>query len=170
MSRRLVALGGLFLLVGCGYTTLTHTPGGIRSVAVETFRNETYEHGLELEVTDALVRELVFDGRVEVRSPEAADAVLTGSVIRYTRSPYAYEREDRDVREYRVSVWVEATLTDRRTGRPLWVGPGGEAASLTFKGDASYAAYSAEGGLAEARALALQDLAKRIAHEVVEAW
>jgi len=167
--RLLFAVALSVSILGCGYTTREQTPGGIESVAVETFVNETYEHGLDIDVTDAVLRELAFDGRLEVRSPESADAVLAGRVTRYSRSPYAYDLEDRDVREYRVTVWVEATLTRRDTGRPLWVGPEGEAATLQFKGDASYLVLSDE-DITTAKALALEDLAQRLVHEVVEGW
>jgi outer membrane lipopolysaccharide assembly protein LptE/RlpB len=79
-----VALAGLAALVGaCGYQwAAAHDPGAPRPrVAVETLTNDTYEPGVESLVTDALRREFVRRGGVElVRDPELADLVLGGSV------------------------------------------------------------------------------------------
>jgi hypothetical protein len=79
-----VALAGLAVLVGaCGYQWAAGLdPGAPRPrVAVEPLANDTYEPGVESLVTDALRREFVRRGGVElVRDPELADLVLGGSV------------------------------------------------------------------------------------------
>jgi hypothetical protein len=79
-----VALAGLAVLVGaCGYQWAAGPdPGAPRPrLAVEPLTNDTYEPGVESLVTDALRREFVRRGGVElVRDAELADLVLGGSV------------------------------------------------------------------------------------------
>jgi outer membrane lipopolysaccharide assembly protein LptE/RlpB len=71
------------LCAGCGYT-LVRTGGSlgeVRSVAIPTPRNDTYEAGAEYIVADALRREFLRRQGVHlVDDPASADLVLTGSV------------------------------------------------------------------------------------------
>lgn len=55
--------------------------GDVRTVAVPTLRNESYEAGIEYMVSDALRREVLRRKGVRlVEDPESADLVLSGSV------------------------------------------------------------------------------------------
>jgi DNA polymerase III delta subunit len=73
------------LCAGCGYT-LVRTGGSlgeVRSVAIPTPRNDTYEAGAEYIVADALRREFLRRQGVRlVDDPASADLVLSGSVRR----------------------------------------------------------------------------------------
>ena len=56
--------------------------GPVRRIAVEPLRNESYEPGVEVMVTDALLREFQRGGGVAVvRDPGRADLVLSGAVL-----------------------------------------------------------------------------------------
>lgn len=79
------AVVGLAVLVcACGYQWAARPdPGADRPrVAVEPLRNDSFEPGVDSLVTDALRRELVRRGNVElVPDPELADLVLGGAVL-----------------------------------------------------------------------------------------
>ncbi|MGA2317691.1 MAG: LPS assembly lipoprotein LptE [Thermodesulfobacteriota bacterium] len=75
----------IFLLLGCGYQMVgkeTHVPPGLNSLAIPTFKNLTFEPGIEVPFTQAFLREFIQDRRVNVVDRAKADSVLEGS-IRY---------------------------------------------------------------------------------------
>jgi hypothetical protein len=83
--RRLAAIFPALLVVslGCGYTLVGYEAGfdDIRTVAIETPENDSFEPGVEFMVADALRREFFRRGAVRVvDDPATADLVLGGSV------------------------------------------------------------------------------------------
>jgi hypothetical protein len=92
--RRLAPLL-LLLSAGCGYTLQgSHSPllekEGIRRIYVTPLVNNTYKPGIENIVYNALVKTVSAHRRVElVSSPNAADAVLSGTVNDASSSPNA---------------------------------------------------------------------------------
>jgi hypothetical protein len=84
-ARVVIALAAAALAVGCsGYRLVRSSEsfGAVRSVAVEPLRNESYEPGVEVIVTDALLREFQRHRGVTVlRDPARADLVLSGAVL-----------------------------------------------------------------------------------------
>ncbi len=91
----MVRLAGIFALVlslgwgvaGCSYDLVRHGGddgfGEVKTIAITTPSNESFDAGVEYVVADALRRELLRRGAAQVVSdPEAADLVLTGSVGR----------------------------------------------------------------------------------------
>ncbi len=73
----------LLALPGCGYQLVGGGRGlsDIRSVAIGTPRNDSFQPGLEYVVADALRRELLRRGAADLSDdPAEADLVVTGSV------------------------------------------------------------------------------------------
>ena len=69
--------------LGCGYSLVRSgdSLGDVRSIAIPTPRNDTYEPGVEYVVADALRREFLRRRGVRlVDDPGAADLVLSGRV------------------------------------------------------------------------------------------
>jgi hypothetical protein len=78
------------LVVACGYTPVRYDGsfGDVRSVAVDTPRNDSEEPGLEFLVADALRRELLRRRGVRlVEDPGLADLVVSGRVQRIDARP-----------------------------------------------------------------------------------
>lgn len=74
----------LFAASGCGYSIVRYSGGigDVRSVAVVTPSNASYEPGIERLVADALRREFLKRGAVRlIENPSAADLVLDGRVL-----------------------------------------------------------------------------------------
>ncbi len=70
-------------LIACGYQLVRYGGGlgEVRSVAIRTFANDSYEPGVEYTVADALRREFLRRRGVRlIEDPGAADLVLSGRV------------------------------------------------------------------------------------------
>ena len=108
-------------LMACGYQMVgkeTHVPPGLNSVAVPTFKNRTYEPGIEVPFTQAFLNEFILDRRVNVVSRAQADSLLEGIIMDFRVFSVSYDRSGRVV-EYQTSVALDLTLKDR-TGKVLW--------------------------------------------------
>ena len=78
---------------GCGYRLVRYAGGlgDVRSVAVATPENASYEAGVELVVADALRREILQRGAARlVEDREGADLVLSGRVLPIERSAESF--------------------------------------------------------------------------------
>ncbi len=111
-----------FLLpIGCGYQMVgkeTHVPPGLNSVAIPTFKNQTFEPGIEVPFTQAFLREFIQDRRVNVVDRAEADSVLEG-VIKYFRIYSVSYDKSGLVMEYQTDITLDLTLK-KRTGEVLW--------------------------------------------------
>lgn len=110
-----------FALWGCGYQiagSSTHLPGGVASVAIPTFRNQTLEPGIEVLLTQAFLREFTFDGRVKVLRRKEADTILEGTVKNFRIQSVSYN-ESGLVQEYQVLITVDIALM-KSSGDVLW--------------------------------------------------
>jgi outer membrane lipopolysaccharide assembly protein LptE/RlpB len=96
----------------------THVPPGLNSLAIPTFKNLTFEPGIEVPFTQAFLREFIRDRRVNVVDRAEADSVLEGSIRYFTMSSVAYDKSG-FVSEYQASVVLDLALK-KRTGEVLW--------------------------------------------------
>ena len=158
---------GLFFaalcLAGCGYSLKATAPHKLRTIYVETFRNQTFEPALQIELTNEIIDRFLFDGTLQVASKEKADAVLKGTLTTFLREPLSFTSTE-EVREYRLTLFVDLALWDNRTQKILWE-------EKRFVGDTT---FFTTGRLAKseekARTEALKELARRIVDRTVEEW
>ncbi len=111
----------LSLLMGCGYQMVgkeTHVPPGLNSVAIPTFKNQTFEPGIEIPFTQAFLREFIQDRRVNVVNRAEADSVLEGIIKDFSIYSVSYDSSG-FVLEYQTNVVLDLTLKDR-AGKVLW--------------------------------------------------
>ena len=115
----------LFFISGCGYTQDVKLPHDIKTIAVETFKNEippqeqfAYRPGLEIELRNAIVEQFLLDGNLKVVDESEADAVLRGSVISYEQEGLRFDRLE-SVEEYRLFLVSKFELIDRRTNEVI---------------------------------------------------
>jgi outer membrane lipopolysaccharide assembly protein LptE/RlpB len=116
-----VILLGLLFLSACGYQMVgkeTHVPPGLNSIAIPTFKNRTYEPGIEIQFTQAFLREFILDRRVNVVDRAQADSLLEGTITDFRLYSVAYDQSGL-VSEYQATVALDVTLKDR-TGNVLW--------------------------------------------------
>ncbi len=111
----------MLLLTACGYQMVgkeTHVPPGLSSVAIPTFKNRTYEPGIEVPFTQAFLREFILDRRVNVVDRAQADSLLEGVIKDFRFYSVSYDQSG-FVLEYQTIVVLDVTLKDRE-GKVLW--------------------------------------------------
>ena len=96
----------------------THVPPGLASVAIPTFKNQTFEPGIEIPFTQSFLREFIQDRRVNVVNRAEADSVLEGIIKYFSIYSVSYDSSG-FVLEYQTNVILDLTLKDR-TGKVLW--------------------------------------------------
>lgn len=120
----LVFAGLSLLLSGCGYKLVRYSGalGDVRRVAIHTLENDSYEPGLDLVVTDALVREFLRRGAlVVVEDPALADLVIAGQVLPVQTAGRSFSSVLLSL-EYQVTLRV-ALQVKRRDGTEVPVDP-----------------------------------------------
>lgn len=156
---------------GCGYDNKIVLPyKGAQTIAVPMFLNSippenilTYVAGLETNVTQAVIDELVEDGNLRLMDADKADLILRGELIAYEQEPFRFNRFEQ-VDEFRLFIVVKLSLEDRRTGQVLWQ-------EANFSGDTQYFINSPRSVPEEQAARqAIGDLAQKIVNRVVEDW
>jgi hypothetical protein len=107
--------------MACGYRMAgkeTHVPPGLSSIAIPTFKNNTFEPGIEIPFTQAFLNEFIQDRRMKVVSRAEADAILDGVVTYFTAASGGYDRSG-FVLQYVTTIVVDLSLRDR-AGKVLW--------------------------------------------------
>ncbi len=108
-------------LIGCGYQWVgkeSLVPPGLNSIAIPTFKNETFEPGSEIPLTQAFLREFLQDRRVRVVDRMQADALLEGTIRSFTITSVSYDPSGY-VKEYQANLLVNLLLR-KQTGEVLW--------------------------------------------------
>jgi hypothetical protein len=161
---------------GCGYTTRTMLPDGIKSIQVEIFKNEiditkevsakdkyeVYRPNLEIDLRNKIIDRIFLDGYLKVSSGHHADSILEGQIIEYRKDPLRYQNED--VTEYRISLVCNIRLISSSGSKVLF-----EEKNIT--GDTTYfTTGSLQKSETQALSDAMQDLARRIVNRIVENW
>ena len=157
-------------LAGCGYTTKTVLPRNIKTIYVETVKNKldmenvyAYQQGLEMDITNAVIRHLQQDGNLRVVEQPKADAILKTDLKSFEQEGLRFNQLE-SVQEYRLFIVVALKLVDAKTGDVLWEEP-------NFTGDTEYF-VSQVSSLSEQKAAldAVDHLAKNITDRIVEDW
>jgi outer membrane lipopolysaccharide assembly protein LptE/RlpB len=123
--RTAAVLGLLIALLGCGYHlvgTSDYLPPEIERLHVKLFENQTARADMDQRVAEALNLEWVRRGRFQlVDSPEDADVVLSGTMIRLGVIPVSFDESGRAT-EYQMTLMTEVRLEDVREEEPvlLW--------------------------------------------------
>jgi Lipopolysaccharide-assembly len=161
-----ILLGMIFLTFGCGaYRLGTTLPDNLQTVYVPTFENKTYQPGIAVDITNAIITRFRQDGNLRPVALEEADTVLEGEITGWDRRVMGYTGEDdNEVEEYRLYVTVFVTFKDRATGKLL-------TARQKIRG---YTDFFVEGDLTEdeeaAEPDAYKDLARNVVDHVVSIW
>ena len=163
-------------LAGCGYTTKSLLPENIRRVSVVPVTNaivlseeitdktpfRVYRPGLEVELTNGIINRYIFDGTLKVVSADKADAVLETSLVDYRRDALRYS-EGEDIQEYRLSIVIDAKMTQKSDGKVLW--------SKRITGDTTFFLAGSR-AISEDQAAnrAVEDVSRRVVEATIEVW
>ena len=154
----------------CGYTNKMVLPRNLKTLHVNTFQNKmildniyAYEPGLEIKITDAVIRRLHVDGNLKIVPREKADAILEGDLLSIDQEGLRFTGLER-IEEYRLYLVVALRLKDAKTGEVLWE-------EENFTGDASYFVLGPRAiSRGEAVEHATDRLARNIVDRIVEDW
>ncbi len=164
-------LAGVSLLIsGCGYTQKTTLPRGMKTIYVDTVRNEVpvdqvyaYHPGLEMMITNAILRRLEQDGNLRIVRSEDADVLLRASMVGFEQHGVRFNTLE-GVEEFRLFIVLQMKLLDAKNNELIWEEP-------NFTGDAEYF-VSAVRSIArgEAAERAVNRLARNVVDRIVEDW
>jgi len=114
------------LLSGCGYKLgeIRPTPmRSIRTLAVPTFKNTTYEPRVEVLLADTLVKALQTDGTYQIVSEVKADAILSCTLTKTLRRPIrSVQNNVLATSEFGLDITAAYRVEDRLTGAILMEG------------------------------------------------
>jgi hypothetical protein len=151
---------------GCGYSFSSRTNPHLQTVAVPIFENRTLEPGVEERLADRITDVFLADKRLRVVKEKDADSVIEGSIERYDRSPFSYDKAQ-NVQEYRVEMTLHVLYEDRKKNRVVW-----EEKEMKAWGTYSVSA-DLPGGVEEesvAQTRAIEKAAQDILIKTVQGW
>lgn len=131
MSRALLSMCCSAALLACclaascasdptrGYAFESSFNSDIRTVHVPIFENPTFARGVEIELTDAVIKEIQRVTPWTVVAAESAQTSLTGRITEAELRRLSTGRDTGIAQELAYSVTVEFEWKDNRTGRVL---------------------------------------------------
>lgn len=150
------------LLTGCGYQFGHLADPTIRSVAVPTFGSVTERRGIELQLTEAVVKQIQTRTPFRIAHESTADTVLRGRVVGVRKRGLSRTITD-DPREAEFAPAVEVTWEDRR-GRVL----GTRSVAISADVVPVLATGTQAVELGQTRATAYQEAVDRLARQIVD--
>lgn len=158
-------------LSGCGYHVSGHAdtmPKDVHTIAIPAWGNITSRYKLTEYLPGAVGREFLSRTRYRITSnPEEADAILTGSVVNYLAFPSVSDPQTGRATAIQISVYLQLTLTDKRSGKVIYTRP-----NMEFKQRYEIAVdqktYFDESDVALARLS--RDVARTVVSAVLEAF
>jgi len=118
----LLAFAAAACVAGCGYRFIGDAapPAGIRSIEVGRFENRSREFGLDQALVFAFERELFRRGTLQPEEePGRGDAVLSGTIRRFSSRPVAYDAND-EAMQYEAEIALDLELRRRSDGVVVW--------------------------------------------------
>ena len=157
-------------VLSCGYTSKTKLPHDIKSIYVETALNKiaidqmySYQPGVEMDVTNAVIRRFQVDGNLKIAPADKADAVLSMDLKAYEQEGVRFNPLE-SVAEYRLFIVLGLVLKHRATGEIIWK-------ENNFSGNKEYFVTQIRSqGQKAATESAIEDIARKVVDRVVEDW
>lgn len=150
----------LLLPAGCGYHRAGSGDnlGGIGTLHITLFENQTFEPFVENAVTNAVTERFLRTRRWRlVENPATADGVFSGEVSVFQTVPVSFDRND-NVLEYRAEMTATAVLRANPEGQVLWKG------SASWSEE--YPGSLDKGQQEDYKRQAIRDIADRLAEEL----
>ncbi|MCX7395822.1 MAG: LptE family protein [Planctomycetales bacterium] len=117
-KQRFATYSGLLLLSGCGYTVGNGFSPDIRTVSVPIFENATFRRGIEVQITEAVQKEIQKRTPYRLAKGLDADTRLTGRIVQISKNALTENQFD-DPRELQFSLMVVVKWENLRTGEIL---------------------------------------------------
>lgn len=102
-----------------GYSFASAHDPSIRTLAVPFFSNDTFHTGVELTLTEDIIKQVQRQTPWRITSAENADALLTGSITAVNLRALSTRTGTGLVQEMAVEITVDFELLDNRSGKVL---------------------------------------------------
>ncbi|MFG0293236.1 MAG: LptE family protein [Phycisphaerales bacterium JB050] len=125
LTTLVAACTPLATVIGCasdptnGYTMASAYDSNIHTIAVPIFENPTYEHGLEMELTEAVIKEIHRSTPWRVVDRERAETELSGFISSAELQALGLDSDTGLVEQYAYDIGVTFEFRDRRDGSVL---------------------------------------------------
>ena len=182
------SVGAAALLSSCGYHVggkADLVPKSVQTIAVPAFANSSIHYKLTDDLPRAISREFIARTRFKIeQNPDAADAILHGTVNAVTTFPTIYDPVSGKATSVQVLISMSLSLVERSTGKVLYsnpsyaakesfdiaastiVGPGQTSGGTTVNNQISAHQFFDESGPAYDRLE--QEIARQVVSSVVE--
>ncbi len=119
------ALLPLLSLSGCMYSFRGGSfPDYIKTIAVQTFENDTNRFEIQGELFDAMRKQVPRSLGIRLAAPEVADAVVKGTITRYDVTAPNYRAasggQRTEVLQRQVTVTISVQIVDQVHNEVLW--------------------------------------------------
>lgn len=118
MTRFIATAWSLLAIGGCAYHFGNGFDQKIQSIHIPTFTSEVKRRGLEVQLTEAVQKQVQTRTPYRLTSEGEADTLLTGKIVNVGKSVLGENGYD-DPRELQLSLAVEVTWRDLRTERVI---------------------------------------------------
>ena len=162
-----------FLLGFCGCAEIGTDAGGysneslftkeVDSVCLEMFDNRSFRRGVEYELSDALAKRIEVETPYKIiSSPDRADTVLSGRIVRVSESALSGERQSGRAMEKEVQLQAVVNWKNLKTGEYLIAG-------RLVSASATFSEWQNQ-GFGYASTLAANNLARKIVELMEKEW
>ena len=146
-----------------GYAHAWTYEGGGRTIEIVPFENQTFSHGLEARLTEAIVKEIERTTPWKVKSG-GAETTLVGSIVRVDNRNLGTNRDSGLIQEYAVEIAIDFEWTDNSEDRVL-------VARRNFRGSGGFVpAFGAQERLHTGEQGAIEALARAIVADMRSDW
>ena len=174
MKKIALFLLASFLFVSCAsvYDPAPQIlPEHVKKVYVKPFTNGTNQFGLEAKFTNAVIDEILRDGRLSLVNTEAeADGILTAVIKIYRLQPLTY---DINMIPEQYKLWIIASVSfiDKENDVTLWTEPNMEGLQI-YKNITNVSVGFIADGMSEeeARELIWEKLARNIVKRTIKGF
>jgi hypothetical protein len=168
-SLRVVAISGLIALAavsGCGYQIGTMHRTDVKSIAIPTWTRGrgVFRRGIEIQLTQAIVKRVQLDTRYRITNATKADTKLTGQLVNVRQRARTINTDTGTARAKEVTFTISFKWVDLRSGDELAVRE-----DFDVRGEYITAEPFDETFFTGSQA-AIDDAAQRIVEQLEEGW
>lgn len=105
--------------LGGGYVLGSVHPRGVKTVYVEAFQSQDWRRGLEIRLTEALVKRILHDTPYRIAPKDEADTIIYGEIAYVSVTLLGNDFDSDLPREIQPVITCDWTWKNRRTGQVL---------------------------------------------------
>jgi len=105
-------------LSGCGYAVGPAFDNEVHTVHVETFNTDLFRRGIEIQLTEAIQRQIQTQTPLRLASCSDADTKLSGRIVSSRKHTLGQSSYD-EPRQLETDLRIQVTWIDQRTGELL---------------------------------------------------